>query len=97
VVNNDTGASHLAVAVETPSVTVALGSDTSRWAPLNKALHPTFALKVPCRPCGFQVCPYSHECADIEPTLVARTAQRISNWLPVHYEYSRGVRTAVPA
>lgn len=78
IVTNDTGASHMAVAVETPSVTVACGSDTNRWAPLDKGQHPTFALKVECRPCMFERCPYGHTCADIEPGLVARTAIRLS-------------------
>lgn len=78
VVTNDTGASHMAVAVEAPSVTVSCGSDTNRWAPLDKGQHPTFALKLACRPCMFEQCPYGHQCADVDPDLVARTAIRLS-------------------
>jgi len=39
VLSNDTGISHIAAAVETPSVVIFLTSDPDRWAPLNKNLH----------------------------------------------------------
>lgn len=37
--SNDTGVSHIAAAVKTPSVIVFLFSDPVRWAPLNKSIH----------------------------------------------------------
>ena len=40
VLTNDTGASHLAVAVGTPSVTVWGDAEISRWAPLDAVRHP---------------------------------------------------------
>ncbi|CAG9229063.1 ADP-heptose--lipooligosaccharide heptosyltransferase II [Paraburkholderia sabiae] len=63
VVCNDTGISHIAAAMRAPSVVVASGSDTLRWAPLNRTRHRVLADYPPCRPCSFRVCPYGHECA----------------------------------
>ncbi len=63
VVCNDTGISHVAAALRTPSVVVASGSDPRRWAPLNRELHRVLWLDVPCRPCAYAECPTGHECA----------------------------------
>ncbi|SAL38313.1 LPS biosynthesis related glycosyltransferase [Caballeronia udeis] len=63
VVCNDTGMSHVAVAMKTRSVVIALGSDTKRWAPLDHERHRVLAHYPPCRPCGFRDCPYGHPCA----------------------------------
>jgi ADP-heptose:LPS heptosyltransferase len=63
VVANDTGISHVAAALRTPSVIVASGSDVSRWAPLDGARHRVLWHPVACRPCAHADCPTAHECA----------------------------------
>jgi len=63
VVCNDTGISHVAAAMRTPSTVIASGSDTRRWAPLDRSRHRVLADYPPCRPCAYRDCPYGHPCA----------------------------------
>ena len=63
LVANDTGVSHIAAALRTPSVVVSSGADVARWAPLDAKRHQVLWADAPCRPCGHRVCPYQHECA----------------------------------
>ena len=63
VISNDTGISHIAAALQIPSVVVASGSDVARWAPLNRTLHRVHWHWTPCRPCAHPICPTGHECA----------------------------------
>jgi ADP-heptose:LPS heptosyltransferase len=64
VVCNDTGLSHVAAALGTPSVVVASGSDVSRWAPADATRHPVLWADAPCRPCAHPECPLEgHPCA----------------------------------
>jgi len=63
VVCNDTGASHVAAAMRTPSVVIASGSEVARWAPQDHVRHRVLWRDVECRPCMHTVCPTAHECA----------------------------------
>jgi ADP-heptose:LPS heptosyltransferase len=75
VVCNDTGISHVAAAVKTPSVVIASGSDTRRWAPLDHERHRVLADYPPCRPCAFRDCPFGHPCAlNVGPQQVLEAA-----------------------
>lgn len=79
VVCNDTGVSHVAAAVATPSVVVSCGSDVDRWAPLERGLHQVFWRPMPCRPCQHLHCPEIDGCASgVDPSEVAEAARRVA-------------------
>lgn len=63
LVSNDTGVSHIAAALGTPSVVVSCGAEVARWAPGRPDLHRVLWADVPCRPCMHARCPTAHECA----------------------------------
>jgi ADP-heptose:LPS heptosyltransferase len=78
VVSNDTGISHVAAAVATPSVIVSCGSDTDRWSPLDRERHHVLSAAVSCRPCMHLACPIGHPCADgISADIVMQAARHI--------------------
>lgn len=60
---NDTGVSHVAAALGTPSVVVSCGGDAARWAPLDGDLHRVLWADMPCRPCAHAECPETVGCA----------------------------------
>lgn len=63
LVCNDTGVSHVAAAVHTPSVVVSCGADPARFAPLDPVRHEVVWHPAPCRPCAHDRCPIGHPCA----------------------------------
>ena len=79
LVANDTGISHVAAAVATPSIIVSSGGDAQRWAPLRVDRHRVLAATLPCRPCLHADCPYpQHPCATaIEVERVVREARSL--------------------
>lgn len=88
VVCNDTGLSHIAAALHTPSVVVSCGAEVPRWAPLDHALHPVLWHDLPCRPCAHVHCPLDHDCAhaitteavwhEVQMTLSSASLRRVS-------------------
>lgn len=63
VVTNDTGMSHLAAALATPSVVICSGADPARFAPADSSRHRVLWAPIACRPCMHATCPIGHPCA----------------------------------
>ena len=77
LVCNDTGVSHIAAALRTPSVVISCGSDFRRWSPLDGDRHRVLHHPVECRPCVYHACPIGHPCATgIEVARVVAEARR---------------------
>jgi ADP-heptose:LPS heptosyltransferase len=83
LLSNDTGPSHLAAALGTPSVVVSSGGDARRWAPADSNRHTVFWHPIACRPCAHVVCPIGHDCAlAIDADRVSAAALQILQAVP---------------
>jgi len=90
LVCNDTGVSHVAAALRTPSVVVSCGADPARFAPLDHVLHEVVHEPMACRPCAHDRCPIGHPCAtQLAP---ARVAEHVRARLAV----TQPARTQLP-
>lgn len=61
-ITNDTGPSHIATALGTPSVRLFGPADVRRWAPLDTSRHRVLRHPVACNPCSHRICPIDHPC-----------------------------------
>jgi ADP-heptose:LPS heptosyltransferase len=62
LVTNDTGPAHVAYALKTPTVTIFGGGSPEAYAPLQNGPFHILLHEVPCRPCGYAVCPIGNAC-----------------------------------
>ena len=77
-ISNDTGPSHVACAVDCPSITIFGPADFARWRPLDTSRQLTVRHPVACSPCGYRECPIDHRCLRwIEPQDVLAEAQQL--------------------
>lgn len=75
-ITNDTGPSHIANAVDTPSITLFGPVDPRRWASRNRVRHPVLRRQVSCSPCSHRECPIDHRCLRwITPDMVIEQAE----------------------
>lgn len=77
-ISNDTGPAHVAVALDTPSITIFGPAERRRWAPLDWKRHPIAFQSVGCSPCPHWECPIDHRCLRwIEPAQVIGLASHL--------------------
>lgn len=64
LVTNDSGPAHIAYALGTPTVTIFGSVNPERYAPLVPGPYRTLVYDVPCRPCGYTICPIGYRCLE---------------------------------
>lgn len=62
MVTNDTGPAHISYAVKTPTVTIFGAGNPATNGPLQDGPYRVLAHPVPCRPCGYELCPIGYPC-----------------------------------
>lgn len=73
VVTNDTGTSHLAAALRSPSIVIFIASDPARWAPADTARHSAVGQGVDDVPVGSKVIARAASFPDVAEVLAAVT------------------------
>ncbi|HWP17973.1 MAG TPA: glycosyltransferase family 9 protein [Burkholderiaceae bacterium] len=63
LVSNDTGVTHVAAALGTPTIVVSSGGEVRRWQRLDDSRRRVLWRQMPCRPCAHARCPIGHPCA----------------------------------
>lgn len=77
-ISNDTGPAHMAVALDTPSITIFGPADHRRWSPLDAERHPVVRHPVACSPCTHWTCPIDHRCLRrLRPEVVLEAVERL--------------------
>ncbi len=77
-ISNDTGPSHIACAVDCPSITLFGPAEVRRWAPLGRERHSIMRQPVACSPCGYWECPIDHRCLRwLSPDVVLTKAREM--------------------
>lgn len=64
LITNDTGPAHIAYALRTPTVTVFGSGNPASNGPLQAGPYRVLAHEVPCRPCGYAICPIGYVCLE---------------------------------
>jgi ADP-heptose:LPS heptosyltransferase len=62
LITNDTGPAHIAYALRTPTVTIFGAGNPATNGPLQDGPYRILAHPVPCRPCGYMLCPIGYPC-----------------------------------
>jgi ADP-heptose:LPS heptosyltransferase len=62
LISNDSGPSHIAQALGTPSITMFGAANVEDWAASDTVLHRALSVPVSCRPCYLNECPIGYQC-----------------------------------